>query len=272
MELFRRLFAEKILKFHEGTNKNIRVLMKIPYFKKLLENEIFDKDKSWIRTTLGVIAQFFVVLFEFMKKYLYVVAFMYLPCHLLIKYLPIPDNNQELIIIYMFFVLSTLCGSICNNTLQSVGDRDYLIVKVLLVSPYMNFLGKLIYKMITDFVYFTVILCLFKVPVYYSVMVGVLTLCARPVGEMLAIVAYDNIKGLSKRRGLYHGFIMAAGIMFAYALPLLNEHVLYSWLIVTNPLFVLFTFICGVAAMYYLWDYKYYRRIVMNAIPLKKEC
>ena len=48
-------------------------------------------------------------------------------------------------------MLSTICGSLANTTIFAMGDRDYLMIRVMLVSPYMNFLGKFIYKLITEF-------------------------------------------------------------------------------------------------------------------------
>ena len=41
-----------------------------------------------------------------------------------------------------FFMLSTIC-EVANTTLMSMGDRDYLMIRIMLISPYMNFLERL---------------------------------------------------------------------------------------------------------------------------------
>lgn len=271
MKLFRRLFAEKILQFHEGTNKVFRMLMNIPVIKDRLKKDIFDKEQSHLRTALGILGQIFVMLFEFIRKFVYVVVFMYIPYRLISHICPLVASHQELTMIYMFVIISTISGSIANNTLLAVGDRDYLMIRVMLISPYMNFLGKLIYKIVTDFIYFTIVLCIFKVSIYHSIMIGIVTACARPIGEVLVIFCFDHVKSLYERRNTYNGMIMAASVLLAYGLPILTRKVAAGWMVVVHPAFVLFTILLGAGAMYYLWSYKHYRRIIREAMHMKRE-
>ena len=43
MKIFRKMFAEKILKFHEGTNKAIKIMMKIPIIGSHITDDIFSE-------------------------------------------------------------------------------------------------------------------------------------------------------------------------------------------------------------------------------------
>lgn len=54
MEIFRKMFAEKILKFHEGTNKAIKLMMKMPVIGAHITDDIFSVRKSGFRTFLGI--------------------------------------------------------------------------------------------------------------------------------------------------------------------------------------------------------------------------
>lgn len=83
---------------------------------------------------------------QFIKKYLYVAVFIYLPYLFMAQFNPLIRDHKESAVLFMFFMLSTICGSLANNTLLAMGDRDYLMVRVVLVSPYMNFLGRLAVK------------------------------------------------------------------------------------------------------------------------------
>lgn len=271
MKLFRRLFAEKILKFHEGTNKVFRALLNVPGIKNYLNKDIFDKEQSGLRAAFGVVAQICVVLWEFARKFLYGILFMYVPFQLISRICPLVASHQELTMIYMFVILSTICGSLANNTLLTMGDRDYLMIKVMLISPYMNFLGKLIYKITTDFIYFTIILCIFKVSVLNSILLGIVTICARLVGEVIAIISFDHVKSLYEKRNRYNGIVMAASVLFAYGMPILTRRVSEGCMVVVHPAFVLLMIVIGIGAMYYLWWYKHYKNIIREAMHMKRE-
>ena len=43
MKLFRKLFAEKILRYYEGTEAGIKIIKKLPILKKLVIEESFGE-------------------------------------------------------------------------------------------------------------------------------------------------------------------------------------------------------------------------------------
>ena len=271
MIFFKKMFAEKILRFHEGTNRFLRMLMKIPVLGNLISTQIFDKKNNGVRTAVGVVAQLGVTLYEFLRKYMYVLVFIYLPFLIIADICPLIGLHQELTIIFMFFFLSTLCGSLANTTVLAMGDREYLVVRVMLVTPYLSFLGNIIYKMISDFIYFTIILSLFVVSFFNSLVLSFVTMCARPIGEMLTILIYDNFKLLYNSRSAYNGSIMALSILLAYGIPLINRRISHEWITVVHPVFAFVMLLFGAGAMYFLWWYKHYRKIMRVAMHIKSE-
>lgn len=78
MKLFKKLFAEKLLRFYEGTNAGIRYMGMIPGVKNHIKEETFAEN-SKARLAVGIFAQLFMVLWEFIKKFLYVFALIYIP-------------------------------------------------------------------------------------------------------------------------------------------------------------------------------------------------
>lgn len=141
MEIFKKMFAEKILSFHEGTNRSLEILTKMPLVGEYISNQVIHKRNSKMRMTIGVMAVFVRMIVQFIKKYLYVAVFIYVPYLFMAQFNPLIRDHKESAVLFMFFMLSTICGSLANNTLLAMGDRDYLMVRVVLVSPYMNFLG-----------------------------------------------------------------------------------------------------------------------------------
>lgn len=271
MIFINKMFADKRLRFYEGANKLLSLLTGIPKFGKDIESYAASQNGRRLYTFLGVIAQLGTLIFEFIRKLIYVYVFMYVPYRLISLICPLIEMNKEGTLIFMFFMLSTVCGSLANNILMSLGDTDYMMIKVMLISPYMNFLGKLIYKLATEFVYFTVILCIFGVSFTNSIMLSIVTFSARPVGEMLAILVYENFKWLYNNRSVYNGCIMALSVIFTYVMPIIWGRISSDWLCVVHPIFVLVMIIIGAGASVFLWWYKDYRKIIREAIHIKRE-
>lgn len=270
MKLFRKMFAEKILRFYEGTEAGISLIRKLPIVSKAVKDTSFG-EKSKSRAAVGITAQVIMLIWEFIRKFLYVVIFMFIPYMIMAHFLPLIRIHQDTTIIYLFVMLSTICGSLANTTIFAMGDRDYLMIRVMLVSPYMNFLGKFIYKLVTEFVFYFVILIIMGVPVLNSLMLCVLTACSRPIGEMLAIITFDHFRGVYENRNVLNGTIMAICVILAYGLPVLNGRVSASWIYAVHPFVVLIMFVLGAGAMYFLWWYKYYRVIIREAMHNKRE-
>ncbi len=271
MIILKKMFAEKILRFHEGANRLLRLMMRMPFAGNHITEQIFARRHSRLRLAAGAAAQIGTVFAEFVRKLAYVFVFMYLPYLMMSAFCPLIASNREVVMIYLFFMLSTICGSIANNILLAVGDRDYMMVRVMLISPYMNFLGKLVYKLVTDFIYFTIILCIFGVPFADSLLLSFVTACMRPIGEMLVIISYENIPSLYNSRNTYYGWVMAISVLLAYGLPMITRQVHQDWRIVVHPVFAVIMLLAGAGAMYFLWWYKYYRKLMREAIHIKRE-
>ena len=246
MRLFRKLFAEKILRFYEGTNAGIRYISNAPLIGRCVKENTFAEN-SKARLFVGIMAQLFMVLWEFIKKFAYVFILIYIPYVLIGLECPLIKANQELTIIYMFVMLSVICGSLSN------------------------FLGKLLYKMATEFIFYFIILNIFGVSWFHSLMLCMLTICVRPIGEMFAIMSFDHFIWVYENRSVFNGTVMAVCVLLAYGVPFFVRRLSHNWLYAVHPFVVLVFFLAGAGAMYFLWWYKYYRKIVREAMHLKHE-
>ncbi len=145
------------------------------------------------------------------------------------------------------------------------------MVRVVLVSPYMNFLGRLAVKMVTDFVYFTIILNLFGVSFVHSLLLSLVTMCIRPAGEMIAVLCFDQMQSMYNNRNAFNGTVIALSVFVAYGMPLLKRQISSDWLFFIHPVFVVAALFIGVFSVYYLWDYPSYRKIMQEALHIKRE-
>ena len=70
MRLFRKLFAEKILRFYEGTNAGIRYISNAPLIGRCVKENTFAEN-SKARLFVGILAQLFMVFFRSLCMYLF---------------------------------------------------------------------------------------------------------------------------------------------------------------------------------------------------------
>ena len=253
MKLFRKLFAEKILRYYEGTEAGIKMIKSFPVIRKLVKDDAFG-EKSKSRAIVGTMAQIFMLAWEFIRKFMYVILLIYVPYTILAYFFPLIRIHQDISIIYLFIMLSTICGSLANTTIFA-----------------MNFLGKLIYKIVTEFVFYFITLIILGEPVFNALMLCFVTACARPVGEMMAIITFDHFRSVYENRSVLNGTIMAICVILAYGLPVLNGRIAASWIYAIHPFVVCVMLLVGAGAMYFLWWYKYYRVIIREAMHNKRE-
>ena len=123
MKLFRKLFAEKILRFYEGTEGGIHLIKRLPFVRNHIKDDAFG-EKSKGRLAVGIVSQIFMLLWEFIRKFLYVLLFMFIPYMIMAHFFPLIKIHQDTTIIYLFVMLSTICGSLANTTIFAMGDRD----------------------------------------------------------------------------------------------------------------------------------------------------
>jgi len=265
------LLQEKTLKFCEGANLIIYILKKIPKVRNKVTNELFGKEKVKQRTKFGVFVLIFTFIIEFLKKLVYALIFVYVPYKLLGKVVPNVLNNKEISIIYFFIIMTTLCGSITNNTMFTMSDRDYIMLRVMLVKSNVHYFGRILYKMITEFVYFTIILLILGVSFKYSIAVSIFTMAMRPFGEFISLLIYDNSAKVHAMRGSINGVIMAGAFIIAYVLPYENRAISNNWYKVSNPYFLIAILVICVAAMRFLWTYKKYEEVAQDTVYIRRE-
>ena len=265
------LFQENILEFCEGANVVIFLLNKIPKVRNKVNTKLFAKEKIKERNKFGVFALICAFILEFLKKLVYAIIFVYIPYKLLGKVVVNVLNNQEISIIYFFIIMTTLCGSITNNTMFSMSDRDYIMLRVMLVKSNIHYFGRILYKMITELVYFTIILMILGVNFKYSIAVSLFTMAMRPLGEFISLLIHDNAAKVHAMRGSINGVIMAGAFIAAYVLPYVNRAISNTWYRVSNPYFLIGILLICVATMWFLWTYKNYEQVAQDAVYIRRE-
>ena len=92
MKLFRKLFAEKILRYYEGTEAGIKMIKSFPVIRKLVKDDAFG-EKSKSRAIVGTMAQIFMLAWEFIRKFMYVILLIYVP-YTILAFLPTNKDSS----------------------------------------------------------------------------------------------------------------------------------------------------------------------------------
>ncbi len=269
MMVINRLFADKILRYNEVTEKFLLLLKRVPGIGAALDKQVVDKGNNVLKHCLGAIAQLFVFVWEFIKKLLFITLFVWLPYHLFSGSFPLIAERKNLTIMFLFFTICTATGSIVNNVVLVINKRDYIMTRIVLISPAINFLGKLIYKMITDMVYFTIALCVIGLPLGMSLLLSLVTMLFRPIGELFSVLMYEKFKLLYNNKGVFFGTLMALSVLVSYGSLYVTRTVSSFWNVVINPVVVIVSLVLAVVAMLVLCNYRNYSGIVKESIAKK---
>ncbi len=264
--LIRRILADYILRFKELNNKFLCKIYKLPKVGGFVNNQIMEKNNAALKLALGIAAQLAVIVWELIKRGIFVTAFVYLPYLVIAKECPLVQDKKEAALIYMFVIICTICGTLVNNLVMSRDKRSYMMAKIVLVNPAIGLFSNIMYRMIMDFAGFSLALCIMGVSLKNSVIIGCATAFIRPVGDVFAIALYEKFRFIYNNRNAYNGCLMAMAIIVAYGLPVVTRTVSNMWIALAHPAFAASVFAVGVLAMLVLFNYRHYYRLLADTV------
>ncbi|MBQ4283714.1 MAG: hypothetical protein IJB96_07300 [Lachnospira sp.] len=269
MIIIKRLFAEKILRYNENAGRFIMMLKRVPGIGKGVYTQVVDNGNNILKHIIGVLVQLVLLGWEFVKKLLFLIAFVWLPYRILANDCPLIAEQRTLTLMFLFFLICTVAGSIVNSVICVVDKRDYFMTRVVLISPAINSLGKVMYRMVTDFAFFALALYVIKLPMHVCLLLSLITMFARPIGEVLVVLMYEKARLLYNNRGAVFGTVMAVSLMAGYGVLYMTRTVSVFWHILVTPVFVIAIVVLGIISFLVLCNYRNYAGIVKDAIATK---
>lgn len=271
MRLIKDLFPDKLMKMQEGANMIINVLLHVPYCRERMGEEPFRDKDNVLKTVVKVITYIGILIWEFARKAAYVLVVAYLPWRLLGRLCPLIVRQQELTVIYLYFILSTVCGTITNTTIFTLSSRDSFLLNTAEVKASRYYFGRIIYRMAEDLLFGMFALMLSGVSALHAFLLALLTALARPVGELFGLVLYTYFKNIHKKKAVYDGIVIAAAILIAYVCPYAFGKTAPWWVnVISTPALVVMALLCLVS-LYVIWNYKRYGHIVRELVFSKRE-
>ena len=245
--------------FAEQANTFIYFLKRIPIVGKKIPDSVYKKTKA--KLIIGVIGESAGVLGGFLKKTVYLGIMTILPAYLITKDIA----KMEPIFIHILFFLSFVIGPLIKTTIFDENNKDaFNMITLMKADAREYYLGEIVYRNITDFIYFLVPVIITGLIIGFSplkAIVLVLELIAlKLIGEWLQLFVYDKWEILIKNKVIFISLLVLGGFLLAYALPI-NGMTINFEKVLFNVYVVIIVLGLAVAAFIYLWKYTKYTPI-----------
>lgn len=271
MRLIRDLFPDRLIRLQEGSNMLIHMLLRVEFFKQHMKEEPYARKNNVLKVVLEIIVQLALFVWEFAKKTAYVFAVAWLPWKILSLSCPLIARQQGLTMVYIFFILSTVCGTITNTTIFTMTPDDSFLLNTAGVNAARYYFGRILYRMVMDAVFGGLALMLAGVGTGQAFMLSSITALFRPVGEVFGLAVYMYVKAIHNKKALYDGVVISVAIIIAYACPYAYRKIADYWNGVTSAPVLAAAAILAVVGLYIIWNYKGYQAIVRELVFTRRE-
>lgn len=239
-----------------AVNSFINSLKRMPILKDLFTNDAY-KSKT-IKKIVGLIGITLSLLRALLFKYLYFLCIFLLAS--------IANKNHLATFIHIYFLLTVL-GMFINNKVLSVSTKKYLSIILFNIDDSKFLKSNLLWNILTNslanflflFIFFNV---LSNNPILYTLILLVLTITLRLIGEALNIIFYKKYKYIWYSNSKIY-FPIVLSLVALCALPYINIFV--PWKIIS--IITLITIIPSIISLIYLFnieDYKMmYKKITL---------
>ncbi|MGN0375105.1 MAG: hypothetical protein ACI4EN_06345 [Butyrivibrio sp.] len=243
-------------------NRLIFGLSKIPLINKKITEDTYNGSKTGFKVAAAILG----VLLEFIKKTLFVLAFMYVPMRLFSRWMPAgvtgfgPENSY----VYFGLVLCGLCGSVINSEIFSKDEHSFMMLKLFGVNPTDYFRMRLLGKSVSEFAAFWFAFSVCGMNIVKALYLTLVIVLARFAGETFNILVFRVTgKAFTDIRGI-NVFAMLAALILAYFIPYIRGCVPAAYNLVFSTIWLPVILIAAGFFMYYVWNYNGYTKIAVR--------
>lgn len=262
--MFKKLLLEQIISFENAFNGFIYYLRQLPFFEKRISYGVFQHNK--FKHILSIVTFVFGILMRFAGKLIYAAVFLMIPYIILRQFVFGNTFQYEETVINIFFMMNCVCGSLVNTVILSSSDEDYMMLNVLRINPKEHYVGELLFKLITDFGLFFVVLWIFDIGVVNSLVLVILMTAFRCIGEALSLLIYSRIPFLYKRITKMDVIVILVCVYFAYVNPYMRGKMVSVDAFVFNPNLLAVIGSIGLICFLILCTYKQYPRLARKRV------
>ena len=177
--------------FTENSNIYIYLLKKIPLVGKKIPEKLYKQTRAKI--IIGIICGIWGLLCKFFKKFLYFGIMIILPSCLIMR----GTSNILPNFLHIFFFLSFVLGQLMKSTIFEINDMSaFRLITLMRVDPRKYYLGELIYRRLTDFIYFILPTIIIGLIIGFSPLKSIILIAEltafRFMGDWLHLFTYEK--------------------------------------------------------------------------------
>lgn len=248
--------------FAQGANTFIYFLKKVPIIKNIISEQLYQNLE--LKVILGVICEIFKFLFGFIRKGFYIGLMIFLPAIYFKE--AVLDIDLKIYAIHIFFFLNFIVGSLINvYIINKNNPKAFCMIKLMRVNPKDFYIGQIIYKNLTDFIFFIPFTTLLMGNFLKGMILLVELIAFRMAFEYITIKLYDKTKTTISDKVSIVSFIMIAGIILAYSLPFLKYTIDFTKIVFSIP-FIVITVIILVASFIGILKYSKFNKLAKELL------
>jgi hypothetical protein len=250
--------------FAESANQFIYFLKRIPLLGKKVSDQLYGQTDA--KQVIGIITEILGVFGGFLKKSMYLGILMILPAYLMTKDI----SKISPLFFHIYFFLSLVLGPLMRSTFFNKQNKNaFNMITLMRADAKEYYLGEIIFKNLTDFMYFIVPIVIIGVIIGFSplkALVLIIELIAlRFAGEWLQIWVYNKKKIILMENKAYNFILYTGTLLLAYVLLALDLTIDFAPFLF-NAFIVIVILCLGAAAFLCLWRYEEYAPIAKSIL------
>ena len=253
--MLKDIFINGYVLFAQDANKTVNALEMIPFAGRKI-----SEAGTKTRNILGCI---FRLIWEIIKKILFVGIVMYAPCRIYKEYMPSGATgfSIENCFVYFTVVLVVFCGSINRSAIFRISREAYASLKELKCDPKNYFRAVILRRSFNELVSFTISFTVFGMSCVKALYLAIVIVAARFAGDTFNILVF-RITGKSFET-LKMGTVLIAliSLFFAYFIPYMRGYVPGAYNLIFDNLWLTILLIAAAFFAYYVWNYSGYHKI-----------
>lgn len=252
--------------FATSANMVIYFLKRLPLIGKKIPQSWYKKTN--IKLILGFIGLIFEISKGFLIKGIYILLAIWLPAMAITENLFNNNVEQKEIFLQLFFILSFLLGSFFRSVIFNKNHESYKMIKLMRANPKEYYFGQIIYKIITQFIYFLPALVISQIGFLNSIILLIELSAFRIFGEWANLLLYKKFKFvLWKNIGI--SVLLAILIPIIPALALNLGGTVKVSEILFNPIFLTCTLFIVILIYISIWKYKGYNSLSRKVLSVE---
>ncbi|MFT5875063.1 MAG: hypothetical protein ACI8WT_004043 [Clostridium sp.] len=245
--------------FVEQANTFIYFLKRVPLLGKKVSDNLYKRTRA--KLIIGIISRILGVIGGFAGKAVYLGIIIILPSYLITKDIA----KIQPIFIHILFFLSFVLGPLIKSVIFDENNKAaFNMVTLMKADARKYYLGEIIYRNITDFIYFVIPVTIIGLIIGFSplkaIVLVVELIALKLFGEWLQLFIYDKKEVMLKKKTIFISIVIISGLILAYALPAFGSTINFDP-IVFNLYFAIIILSLGVISFIFLWKYTKYTSI-----------